>query len=1700
MDEKLEEDGLILRSYQTQLEEIAITKNSIIYLPTGSGKTVIATRLITRFRHSLKGVWGQGAKRTFYLVNTVPLVKQQLKTISRSCPVKKVVGYSGEDKVDLWKKVKWDEELTENEVIVMTSQILADMLTHQYIQVSDINLLIFDECHHAIEDHPMRMVMKHFEYCPKEQQPRVLGLTATLLNSNVNLSKVEASLRNLETTFHATIATVNELGEVLTYSTNPHEILQVYEYHEPSNSAKEAISYLEELQELVLSVRLPITVKTSVKLNEGQVDMSHDPNKIVKLVKNMIKSIVEFIEELGIYGGDISILAYIILLEQLKRRTSTPEEELLFKFVITHLIDVRMILMNAMKNETGFDRVLKHSSDKIIKLLNILKEYHPDVIKSNVQLRINLSRKPLAAIIFTRKRFTAKVLYNLLKEVSEINPKDFGFLKHDFIVGFNVNPYNNTREQYYQKKRSQLALLKFSNEDLNCLISTSIIEEGIDIPQCLLVLRFDPPIEYRSYVQSKGRARNSESSFVILLDQRNESNFMKQYKMFQNVEQHVQQVLVGKTDTRNEPTNQDIKMKLYEDEEIPAYITEYGNRLSGVSAVSLLHRYCNALPKDYFTLISPMWILERLDHDGRVLVTVLLPLACPVKEPIKGIPMFDTKSAKRSAALNACIKLHEVKELDPITLLPIPYGKVNYDNFNIKECFLNWPWDDEEDTDADGESQNAATAGTKKRIRKHARVYPKVLDGPSNWMFGQQVFYLHIIQLKITFQEPEDSRERALYNLLKKGEGFGFLTFNPLPKLCDFPMFLTVGEVMTTIKVNYGKIELDQGLFNYIKEFHFFIFNQVLEVAKKFLVFDGTKNNMYVVPVKLDNGYDIDWNIIKEFRHIPPVVVPSTEERRSLQVTKENYQLKVVTPWYRATIFPDRYIVSNVLEYKTPQSCFESNSFETFADYYASKYNLEIQGNKDQPLLEVRNINSRMNCLMPRSATIREFTDKQKKLISLAQGDNKPKGFAEIFIPEYCIKYEFPGVLWYKATILPSVLHRVFMLLVAEELRVEIAKGTQYGQEILKKGEEWLPLEVDLQVGMKSLLSQIEGPEEDNALKNTVDRINNPIDESARKPLKIISMKDSVYQLQKQKINKEYPWEESKEPMDIERNISTATVMDIECYDEFINREMFPHPENEIFRNLDFRTSRLEIQNTSAAILPPPIMYNDKLKILSKKPVGRGPELRDILTALTINKAHDTFNLERTETLGDSFLKYAASLYLFHKFPNMNEGQLTNIKSRLIGNRNLYYAGEKISLGGRMKVEGFSPKSDFVVPGFFAPKEVKDFIEKNQIRPSFLFGMQFPLEEALSGNLSSESWAQVEERFVDCDGAAEKEPKWGAQSSMQCYVQVQVMHDKTVADGVESLIGTYLLHGGVLAAIKLLEWLQIIPAKDELATLINKPVTTVLTSKKATVDEIEFLLNHTRSDVEDILNYKFKDPAILLEALCHPSYMRNRLTRSYERLEFLGDAILDFLITSHIFEICKDFKPGDLTDLRSALVNNVTFASYVVKLGLHKYICTQLNPALDKAILAFVEHQEQRDHEIVEDVLYLIEEEECQIAQYIEVPKALSDIFESLMGAIYLDSGGNLETVWSVVYSIMYKEIDMFSKRIPRQPVRVLCEMIYACPVFGYPQKTKEDIPKVLMPVTFTKDGQQHTVYGIGGNKFQAKRAASKLALKLLGC
>ena len=114
--------------------------------------------------------------------------------------------------------------------------------------------------------------------------------------------------------------------------------------------------------------------------------------------------------------------------------------------------------------------------------------------------------------------------------------------------------------------------------------------------------------------------------------------------------------------------------------------------------------------------------------------------------------------------------------------------------------------------------------------------------------------------------------------------------------------------------------------------------------------------------------------------------------------------------------------------------------------------------------------------------------------------------------------------------------------------------------------------------------------------------------------------------------------------------------------------------------------------------------------------------------------------------------------------------------------------------------------------------------------------------------------------------------------------------------------------------------------------------------------------------VEEALNYKFHNRLLLEQAFTHTSLPRdyNSVRSSYEQLEFLGDALLDFLITHYLYLYHRNMSPGDLTDLRSAVVNNFSFAALAVKLGFAKRL-QSLSPLLFDVVNKFIEKLEEKE-------------------------------------------------------------------------------------------------------------------------------------------
>ncbi|KAK7590096.1 hypothetical protein V9T40_001709 [Parthenolecanium corni] len=800
--------------------------------------------------------------------------------------------------------------------------------------------------------------------------------------------------------------------------------------------------------------------------------------------------------------------------------------------------------------------------------------------------------------------------------------------------------------------------------------------------------------------------------------------------------------------------------------------------------------------------------------------------------------------------------------------------------------------------------------------------------------------YIHVIDMCTEYDMPIEDRKQVFHALMASNQCFyGILTRTTLPPICSFPVWSDLGKIRINLLNNQLTYTFTNNQLEIIKGFHKFLFMDIVAKVKNCFVFDTTdssSSSYFIIPLKKkDHGeIGIAWSIMRDRTGIK-LDRPATPEDYS----DENYAGKVVTPWYRdQNDIPLFYVVTNVNTGMYMHSKMHLRE-ETYSDYYEKKYGLKVT-QKHVPLLEVRMITNILESIKPRCITSSVKLKRRKK-----------RDFQTFLHSEFVTKQKFPAVLWYKSTLLPSILHRTHYFLLAEDLRQKIVIEA-------KVGNLYIPMD--------------------------------------------------------RKKEREYFTDEQPG-----------------------KNEMKNQNANDHFSNQSVGND----QRGEANLRDPP-----KLSLFQDHSLSEGPTQYNILQALTLLAANDTICLERLETLGDCYLKFITSFSIFVGQPDMKEGDMTKLRSRLIGNDNLKACGIEHGIPGYIQASTFSVDLSWTAPSFRVPLEICNFVippamsstEFPIIRPELLrnrklaclLQVSIPERERLTGCVSTNTIDSVKQFFQTHANGNKQET-----AAALYYMGKQEISMKNVADAVEALIGTYLQKCGIHGAFQVAKYFGIIE-DENYPTLLASRVPSAVSPNKIK----RMLPDYNR--IERLLQYEFQDKALLLEVFTHPSCLTNTLTGCYQRLEFIGDAVLDFLITSYIYEYCGQLSPGQISDLRSALVNNHIFGALVVRLGLHEFL---VDPAesVKNEIATFAKYQRKENYAIYGNEL-MVEVKATNrviLAEEVRVPKVLADVFEALAGAIFIDSGYNLKRLWKIYYNIMKTEITQFSKDIPINPVRALYEM-----------------------------------------------------------
>ena len=568
------------RPYQQQIYEKALNQNSIIYAETGKGKTFISIMLMANHlgidikMHEKNKKIDKNKKIIFFVCDTA-LINQQKKHIEEILNID--VG-TIQGKKD--KKSKSDYEVFLNKwksfnVFVAIPEIIYKILSCGFINIFQISMLIFDECHNTADDHPYNKIMREFYFFYKNEKkmdlskyklPLIYGLTASPLKKRISGNS------NLLAGNDALIKLSENLDCVVIIDPEMINIGEEYKDKEKDKNEYVEISTLqnsEEYKELI-KVLINNLFKQIVSLGFGlfpknyknynikeyfkpyllyvykkflQIDLVNynnicqensnlynfqKLNKVLFIFEVMQRHIFLILENLGLESLTIYFDKLIQLYDEAYQKKFEKEKE-------DENSDYSTNINESKENDDSInedeDLLLNLDADTILDLKKIIQttnnnlkskknegklNYVSDRLEKlyNTLVELFISNDKSKIIIFIANRIIAHLLQPTLSSfLKDAFPKK----KCEEVIGVNKKSKNSSLTLTPSITLNKLnQIIKDFNEDkFDILIGTSAIEEGLDIQSCNAVISLVEIQTPKSFIQMKGRARKTNSKFYI---------------------------------------------------------------------------------------------------------------------------------------------------------------------------------------------------------------------------------------------------------------------------------------------------------------------------------------------------------------------------------------------------------------------------------------------------------------------------------------------------------------------------------------------------------------------------------------------------------------------------------------------------------------------------------------------------------------------------------------------------------------------------------------------------------------------------------------------------------------------------------------------------------------------------------------------------------------------------------------------------------------------------------------------------------------------------------------------------------------------------------------------------------------------------------------------------------------------------------
>ena len=483
------------RRYQGILADAASDADTLVCLPTGLGKTTVSLRTTARRLHEIGG-------KALFLAPTKPLVRQHASFYREALrvPDDEIVVFTGEvapaDRAALW------EDAT---VVIATPQVVENDLIGNRISLSRVTHLTFDECHRGTGEYAYVYIAER--YHADAQRPLVTAMSAS---PGGDAEEIQTVCENLG---------VDEV-EVMTEGD-----ADVSAYTHETDVEWEEIELPDEVIEIRDALNEVIRDRLR-KLKSLGVSDTTQPDVSQKTLNAMRRELQKMMDagQSDAYKG-MSTHAEVMKLRRAVELVETQSVEALDRYFERQ----REAARSSGASKASQRMVAEPKVREAMRLADAFDDLHPKFRRTRVLLAQTLGiGGGERVIVFTESRDTAEALTEFLS--ASFDTRRF--------VGQNDTDGSDGMTQTEQQE----TLDQFRAGEFEVLVSTSVAEEGLDVPEVDLVLFFEPvPTGIRS-IQRKGRTGRQEEGRVVVLmaeDTRDEAYFWISRRKEQKMEEEL---------------------------------------------------------------------------------------------------------------------------------------------------------------------------------------------------------------------------------------------------------------------------------------------------------------------------------------------------------------------------------------------------------------------------------------------------------------------------------------------------------------------------------------------------------------------------------------------------------------------------------------------------------------------------------------------------------------------------------------------------------------------------------------------------------------------------------------------------------------------------------------------------------------------------------------------------------------------------------------------------------------------------------------------------------------------------------------------------------------------------------------------------------------------------------------------------------